>query len=97
MKKQSNPELVDEENPEWTESDFNRAQPASEILPKLLDKAVASELLRPRGRPKAAITKQRITIRLSQDVLDHFKASGDGWQTRIDDALKDWLKNRIPA
>lgn len=44
------------------------------------------------GRPKADITKQSTTIRLSQDVMDAFKASGTGWQTRIDNALKDWLK-----
>jgi len=45
-----------------------------------------------KGRPKAAITKQRITIRLSPDVVETFRASGDGWQTRIDAALKEWLQ-----
>lgn len=45
-----------------------------------------------RGRPKATVTKNRITIRLSQDVLESFRSTGDGWQTRIDNALKDWLK-----
>jgi uncharacterized protein (DUF4415 family) len=44
------------------------------------------------GRPKAEVTKERITIRLSPDVVEAFKASGAGWQTRIDTALKDWLK-----
>jgi uncharacterized protein (DUF4415 family) len=46
-----------------------------------------------RGRPLAAVTKERITIRLSRDVLDQFRAGGDGWQTRVDAALKDWLKS----
>jgi uncharacterized protein (DUF4415 family) len=32
-----------------------------------------------------------ISIRLSEDVLSRFKASGPGWQSRIDSALKDWL------
>jgi uncharacterized protein (DUF4415 family) len=32
------------------------------------------------------------TIRLSPDVLQAFRAAGDGWQTRIDAALKDWLR-----
>jgi uncharacterized protein (DUF4415 family) len=45
-----------------------------------------------RGRPKAVQTKERITIRLSPDVVQTFRASGEGWQTRIDSALKDWLK-----
>lgn len=49
------------------------------------------EAARPRGRPKAEMTKERITIRLSADVLERFRASGPGWQTRIDVALKEWL------
>ena len=44
------------------------------------------------GRPKASVTKERIAIRLSPDVLERFKAGGPGWQTRIDEALRDWLQ-----
>ena len=50
-----------------------------------------------RGRPKAAVTKERITIRLSPEVVQSFRATGDGWQTRVDAALKDWLKTHSPA
>lgn len=50
-----------------------------------------------RGRPLAAVTKERITIRLSRDVVDQFRATGDGWQTRMDAALKDWLRSHRPA
>ena len=50
-----------------------------------------------RGRPLAAVTKERITIRLSPEVVARFRASGDGWQTRVDAALKDWLKTHSPA
>lgn len=53
--------------------------------------------LRQVGRPRAVITKERITIRLSRDVVEQFRASGDGWQTRVDAALKDWLKDHSPA
>ena len=49
------------------------------------------------GRPPAAVTKKSVTIRLSRDVLEKFQAEGNGWQTRIDAALKDWLKNHSPA
>lgn len=49
------------------------------------------------GRPRSALTKERITIRLSRDVVDKFRASGEGWQTRVDAALKDWLKDHSPA
>ena len=44
-----------------------------------------------RGRPPVAKPKVSTTIRLSQDVIDHFKASGRGWQTRIDKALREWI------
>ena len=50
-----------------------------------------------RGRPPAPVTKERITIRLSRDVVNQFRASGEGWQTRVDAALKDWLKDHSPA
>ncbi|MBF0426467.1 MAG: BrnA antitoxin family protein [Magnetococcales bacterium] len=50
-----------------------------------------------RGRPLAAVTKERITIRLSPEVVQAFRASGDGWQTRVDAALRDWLKTHSPA
>jgi uncharacterized protein (DUF4415 family) len=41
--------------------------------------------------------KVSINIRLSPEVLEAFKASGDGWQTRVDGALRDWLKTHSPA
>ena len=44
-----------------------------------------------RGAQKSP-TKERVTIRLSRDVVERFRATGDGWQTRVDTALQDWLK-----
>ena len=38
--------------------------------------------------PQKAPTKERVTLRLSLDVVAHFRATGEGWQTRIDEALK---------
>jgi len=52
--------------------------------------------LKPRGRPVAETTKERITIRLSPDVVDKFRATGPGWQTRVDAALTDWLREHSP-
>ena len=43
------------------------------------------------GRPLSEQTKERITIRLSPEVVSAFRAAGSGWQTRIDAALKEWL------
>ena len=89
MKKQPKPEMIDNENPEWTATDIKRAMPFSGLPASLQAKL--------RGRPKAAVTKERITIRLSPDVVQPFRATGDGWQTRIDAALRDWLKKHSPA
>lgn len=50
-----------------------------------------------RGRPKAGVTKESVTIRLSPEVVQSFRASGAGWQTRMDAALKDWLKTHKVA
>jgi uncharacterized protein (DUF4415 family) len=42
--------------------------------------------------PQKAPTKERVTIRLSRSVVETFRSSGEGWQTRVDAALQDWLK-----
>ena len=51
---------------------------------------------RPVGTMKVA-PKVSTTIRLSPDVVQAFRAAGDGWQTRIDAALKDWLRTHSPV
>jgi uncharacterized protein (DUF4415 family) len=48
-------------------------------------------LARLRGQQKAP-TKVAVSLRLSPEVVEHYKAGGPGWQTRIDDALKDIVK-----
>jgi uncharacterized protein (DUF4415 family) len=85
------PECVDSDNPEWTEADFRNARPAAEILPASLARKLGV-----RG-PQKAPTKEQINIRLSRTVLDAFRDSGAGWQTRLDEALQDWLKTHRPA
>ena len=97
MSKKPNPELLDEENPEWTAEDFARARPASEVLPQIFGEKVAREMLKPRGRPRAEFPKERINIRLSHEVLGYFKLAGDGWQTRIDTALRQFIAEHPKA
>ncbi len=60
MSKPVNPELIDDENPEWTEEMINRS------------------------------------VRFDA-VLDAFKTTGSGWQTRMNEALKEWLKEHPAA
>ncbi len=78
---------------ELTAADLRRFKPADQVLPHELLKTMG---IKPRG-PQKAPTKQATTIRLSPDVMAAFKATGAGWQTRIDAALKDWLRTHSPA
>ncbi len=58
------------------------------------------EQIKPRvriGRPPAAVTKKKVNIRLSRDVLEQFQAEGHGWQTRIDAVLRDWINKHRAA
>lgn len=85
----------DEDSPELDEDFFRQAQPAAQMLGQEKLDALVSQ--RQRGRPKGSLakqTKEQVSIRLSRDVLEHFRATGPGWQTRIDTALRDWLVKR---
>ncbi|MBO0613270.1 BrnA antitoxin family protein [Thiothrix fructosivorans] len=53
--------------------------------------AAEMKLLRPVGRPKAESTKERVTVRLSEEVTAYFRATGKGWQTRMDAVLKEYV------
>lgn len=72
-----------DDNPEWTKADFAKARPASEVLPAELYRA----LVRGRGPAKQPI-KTPVSIRLSPRVLDHYRAQGAGWQTRLNADLE---------
>ena len=52
------------------------------------DNLPAAELMRRRGRPPLSNPKQAVKLRLDADVIARFKAGGDGWQTRMNDALR---------
>jgi uncharacterized protein (DUF4415 family) len=70
---------------EWIDPDD-----APEITEEMLDRADwyhGDKLIR-RGRPPLAAPKQVIKLRLDADVVEHFRATGPGWQTRINDALR---------
>lgn len=76
---------------ELTAADLKRFRPAKEVLP-----ATLRDKLKVRG-PQKAPAKERITLSLSPEVVQRFRATGEGWQTRVDSALKDWLKSHKPA
>ena len=74
------------DNPEWTAEDFKNARPLSEVLPEL--HAAIQEEIRKRGPAK---TKEAISIRLDIDLVAKLRASGPGWQSRVNDALREWI------
>jgi uncharacterized protein (DUF4415 family) len=45
------------------------------------------------GRPLGSGTKRQVSLRLDVDLIERFKATGKGWQTRINDSLRDWVNH----
>jgi len=73
------PDGVDPDDaPELTEAWFDAA-----------DLKIDGAVVR-RGRPPGS-NKRQVAIRLDEDVIDHFKAQGAGWQTRLNAALREWI------
>ncbi|MDB5555294.1 MAG: hypothetical protein JWL86_5278 [Rhizobium sp.] len=71
------------DNPELTEEDFKLARPFAEVFPEL-----AASIARSRGRPSLESPKKQVTLRLDADLIARYKASGKGWQSRINDDLR---------
>lgn len=94
------PPMIDDDGEvrELTAEDVRLFRPASEVLPKELLDGLAT-LKRQRGErgTQKSPTKVPTTIRFDADVLAALKASGKGWQTRVNDAVKDWLKTHSTA
>ena len=88
---------ADPDNYESTDEELAKAKPMAEALPELHAALMAEIAKRKAGRPKAAVTKQTIAIRLDPDVLEAFKATGPGWQTRMNEALREWIERQRAA
>ena len=70
-----------------------RADPnAQPLTPKQLKAMVPLRALR--GRPKSPNPKQLVSVRYSQEVLEFFRATGDGWQSRMDGVLRQYVTRR---
>jgi uncharacterized protein (DUF4415 family) len=81
---------------ELTREDIRAMRPAAEVLPEDLLKILPKRKVGQRGSQKRP-TKISVTLRYSPEVVAYFKAMGEGWQTRIDEALKEWIKNHTKA
>lgn len=81
--------LTDEDGEvrELLAADFKKMRPAFEVLPPELVEIIKNRKVGERG-PQVAPVKQQVTLRVDRDVLDSFRASGPGWQGRINAALR---------
>jgi uncharacterized protein (DUF4415 family) len=73
--------VADPDNPEWSARDFRRAKSFEAAFPAL------AKSRRGRG-PQKQPTKVAVSLRLTREVVERFKADGPGWQTRMDKVLK---------
>lgn len=80
--------------PELTDEFFRKG--VWRIGEKTVSRAEAQTAIRA-GRPRTPSPKQPLTVRYDADVIAAFKATGKGWQTRMNDALREWLKTHSPA
>jgi uncharacterized protein (DUF4415 family) len=62
---------------------------AQPLTPTQLKAMVPLKALR--GRPKSEKTKQLVSIRYSREVVEYFKSTGEGWQSRMDDVLSKYV------
>ncbi|APR03273.1 MULTISPECIES: BrnA antitoxin family protein [Thauera] len=86
-------------NKRATHTDWIDPDDAPELTDEFFEQAdeyVGDKRVR-RGRPKAGSPKLALTVRYDAEVVEAFRATGKGWQTRMNAALKDWLKTHSPA
>jgi uncharacterized protein (DUF4415 family) len=72
---------ADPDNPELTPEQLSRMRPFRELQAE-----------RRRGRPRSAVHKKPVTVRLDAEIVQFFQASGPGWQTRMNAALVEYVK-----
>ena len=74
---------LDPDNPEWTAEDFKKARPFADVFPELME-----SIRRARGRPASETPRKVVSLRLDQDVLEKYRATGKGWQARMNADLR---------
>ncbi|MCG2788618.1 MAG: BrnA antitoxin family protein [Actinomycetia bacterium] len=79
---------------ELTREDMRLFRTAAEVLPEILGPKLGAELLsrKPGQRgPQKTPRKEPVTVRYSREVIEYFRSTGRGWQSRMDSALKEWV------
>ena len=94
-KNASAPWIDPDDAPDLSQADLSQAVwrvAGREVSPEVGQQAMRRAA---RGRPVGSVkadTKQAVTVRYSPDVLAAFRAMGSGWQAKMDDALREWLR-----
>jgi len=86
MPKRPNPEMIDDENPEWTEEDLAAAKSLHD-LPKDHRDVLKGTVGKSAGAKK-------IPVPLPRDVVTRMRATGEGWEQRVEEAVRQWLERR---
>jgi uncharacterized protein (DUF4415 family) len=76
--------VSDPDSPPLTDQQLKRLRPISKHTLDFINRA--------RGRPPIDNPKQAVSLRLDQDVIEHFKKGGPGWQSRINAVLRKQAK-----
>jgi uncharacterized protein (DUF4415 family) len=79
---------------ELTDAELARMRPAREVLPEILGQKNADALMKRRGRPALSAEERKVPLnmRADPDVVEALRATGEGWQTRINDLLRNYVK-----
>jgi uncharacterized protein (DUF4415 family) len=83
MPNEPDPELIDSDNPEWTEGDFAEAKSFSD-LPLEHQRALKDIM-------EENAAKKKVAVQLPQDVVKKMQATGEGWELRVEEAVRQWL------
>lgn len=75
---------------EMTLEDFSGFRPTREVVPEVVERW---ERTRGERGPQKAPVKERVGLRLNRDVVEHFRRTGPGWQSRINAVLEDYVKS----
>jgi uncharacterized protein (DUF4415 family) len=83
--------VPDDDIPEMTAADFARAKLLRVAMPDVVE-----AMKRGRGRPKLEHPKKRVSLRLDPEIVAAYKATGEGWQSRINETLANALVHQGP-
>lgn len=89
--KKPDPFMADDGNSPLTDEEIKRLRPAAEVF-----KDLGLSVPQGPGRPRLEAPKRLVTLRLDEDVVEHFKKSGKGWQTRINQVLAEAVRETPP-